>query len=404
MRIRSLKGLLAISICVGVVAFSALISQGNIYALTTDENKQTMDRAAVDKPSTTGFQDPLVTPAKMSLLAKQRLLNGIVSAGTRVIAVGIRGHIVYSDDKGKNWIQSKVPVSTDLTALYFSTADKGWAVGHDGVVLHSIDGGVSWVKQLDGIDVCRIMDEYYRTHPLSGDIDSAATERLQGDIQFLVNQGPVNPFLNVWFEDEFNGFIVGAFNLIFHTTDGGNTWEPWLDRTDNLYSLHLYSIRGVGKDIYIAGEQGLVLKLDRQARRFRELSTPYTGTYFGILGTPGGVIAFGMRGNIFQSRDQGVSWKKVETGFKDAVLGGTVTHDSRIILVTQAGNVMVSEDDGEIFTKINRDKGLGIPLHDVTLADGTTLILAGWLGIQLQQVQSIFAVAAPDEKPGFDSP
>ncbi len=32
----------------------------------------------------------------------------------------------------------------------FSHAAKGWAVGHDGVVLHTSDGGESWRMQLDG--------------------------------------------------------------------------------------------------------------------------------------------------------------------------------------------------------------------------------------------------------------
>ena len=35
--------------------------------------------------------------------------------------------------------------------------------------------------------------------------------------------------------------------------------------TDNPKSLHLYAVRGIGADVYIAGEQGLLLKLD--ARR-----------------------------------------------------------------------------------------------------------------------------------------
>ena len=45
-----------------------------------------------------------------------------------------------------------MPVSSDLFAVHFANASKGWAVGHDGVVLASSDGGQSWTKQLDGLE------------------------------------------------------------------------------------------------------------------------------------------------------------------------------------------------------------------------------------------------------------
>ena len=67
-----------------------------------------------------------------------------------VVGVGPRGHILRSSDRGKTWVQQPSPVSTDLLAVHFPSARQGWAVGHDGVVLHSADGGVSWKRVLDG--------------------------------------------------------------------------------------------------------------------------------------------------------------------------------------------------------------------------------------------------------------
>ena len=79
----------------------------------------------------------------ISSAAEEQLLD-ITSAGSRVIAAGERGVIVYSDDGGRSWTQAKVPVSETLTSLHFPTADHGWAVGHGGVILHSGDGGETW--------------------------------------------------------------------------------------------------------------------------------------------------------------------------------------------------------------------------------------------------------------------
>ena len=83
------------------------------------------------------FVDVLDQPATASPLAAQRVLQASAVAGKRLVAAGARGHIVYSDDRGATWQQAKVPVSADLTALHFVDARQGWAVGHEGVVLHT---------------------------------------------------------------------------------------------------------------------------------------------------------------------------------------------------------------------------------------------------------------------------
>ena len=90
------------------------------------------------------INDLLLLPAVKSPRATGSVLLDVTRAGQRLVAVGERGHVLYSDDNGQNWQQGAVPVSVTLTAVHFPGAQKGWAVGHDGVVLHSQDGGENW--------------------------------------------------------------------------------------------------------------------------------------------------------------------------------------------------------------------------------------------------------------------
>ena len=60
------------------------------------------------------FRDVLDTPASISATAPRGLVNGLARAGARVVAVGQRGHVLYSDDGGRSWTQAQVPVSSDL--------------------------------------------------------------------------------------------------------------------------------------------------------------------------------------------------------------------------------------------------------------------------------------------------
>ena len=95
-------------------------------------------------------EDVLVTPSVKAVKAKQSLLLDIAKAGERLVTVGARGHILYSDDNGGKWHQANVPVSVLLTSVAFPSVREGWAVGHSGVILHSSDSGENWKKQFDG--------------------------------------------------------------------------------------------------------------------------------------------------------------------------------------------------------------------------------------------------------------
>ena len=332
--------------------------------------------------SSQNFTDVLDQPAMTSTLAAQRLLQASAVAGKRWVAAGARGHIVYSDDLGASWHQAKVPVSADLTALHFANAREGWAVGHDGVVLHTRDSGASWELQLDGRRANALVLERVRNLPAS--TDPAVLEALKGEAERAAAEGPSRPFLDVWFANEREGFVVGAYNLIFHTSDGGHTWEPWVERTQNDRFYHLYGIRGSSDGVYIVGELGLALRLDPVSGRFIALQTPYEGSYFGLLTKPGLVLAYGMRGTAYRSRDGGQTWEAVDTGITASITASQVLPDGRLLLCSQAGDVLVSDDDGAHFHRVV----VKAPMSYTGVAvSGDAVILTGLRGVRVEHPQ-----------------
>lgn len=328
------------------------------------------------------FEEPVDLPAMRSPLAVRSPLVGIARAGDRLVAVGSRGHILVSDDAGKRWTQVPVPVSVDLTAVHFPTAQQGWAVGHAGVVLHSGDGGRTWEKRLDGKQAAALTLAAYEKRAADGDREAG---RVLDEARRLVAEGGVRPFLDVWFEDEKTGFVVGAYGLILRTTDGGRSWEPWLERVENPSAFHLYSVRGAGGEVFITGEQGLLLRLDQTAQRFLPLSAGYRGTFFGALVRPGSILVFGLRGNAFASADGGKSWVKSQTGIETGIEGGTVMPDGRIVLVSQAGQVIASSDGGRTFSAVKIAESM--PFASVAWAGGDTFALAGVRGVHVETLK-----------------
>lgn len=329
------------------------------------------------------YQDTIDTPARMSKLAERTLLSGIALAGKRLVAVGHRGHIIYSDDQGKAWTQSAAPVSVDLLAVNFPSDKNGWAVGHDGVVLHSADGGTTWVKQFDGRAAVQVMSTFYSDAQKNNPCE--LNKSLCQEVQRYLEQGPDKPFLDVWFENDTHGYIVGAFGLIFRTTDGGKSWVPLFDKIDNSKRYHLYAIKPIGSDLFICSEQGIVYKLDAKSGRFKEIQTPYIGTYFGITGKPGALLVYGMRGKVLRSGDGGASWKNIETRVPAGLTGAAVLEDGRIALVSQAGNILVSDDSGMTFKPLNIENPM--PASAITALDKNTLVVAGFRGAKLVSIK-----------------
>jgi len=326
----------------------------------------------------TGARDVLDTPALKSPLAQRTLVNGLARSGDRLVAVGQRGHVLLSDDQGKSWRQAEVPVSSDLVAVAFPSASHGWAVGHDGVVLRSTDAGASWTRVLDGRQAGALMVEHYKREAAAAG-DAARAAALLKEAERFAAQGAENPFLDIAFVDASTGYLVGAFGLIFRTTDAGASWQPLLHATDNPKALHLYAVRQVGNEIYIAGEQGLLLRLDRASGQFRAVELPYKGTLFGLSGNDRAVVVHGLRGTVLRSADAGHSWQPVNTGLQVGLTASSIDAQGRIVIVSQAGHVLVSRDDGASFALAKVDKPA--PAAAVAIVGPSTLVVGGPRGV-----------------------
>ena len=77
--------------------------------------------------------------------------------------VGQQGLIIYTADGGKTWKKQEVDTtgpgyrmddaSLDFKAVHFTNPNYGWAVGDEGLVAATDDGGKHWTLQRSG-DFC----------------------------------------------------------------------------------------------------------------------------------------------------------------------------------------------------------------------------------------------------------
>lgn len=353
---------------------------------------------AMSAPSVFALADIIETPSRPTTLAPEHLLNDADRAGKRIVAAGERGHIIYSDDQGETWEQAEVPVSATLTGVDFGTEQHGWAVGHSGVVLHSSDAGESWELQLTGIKAAELaiesrqeqIDEMEQKIEEAPEEEKADLEWALDDLLFSLENlqadldvGPVNPFLDVWFENENHGFVVGAYGMFLRTTDGGKTWKDWAPKIENPSSFHLNGItRITGGALVIVGEAGQIFVSVDGGDSWEKRESPYEGSLFGAIGTGqvNEILAFGLRGNMFLSTDLGRSWKIVPNEAGATLNDGAVADDGRITLVGNGGTVLMSTNGGESFRPYSRNDREGV--MDVVPVSGTNLLIVGEGGVK----------------------
>jgi photosystem II stability/assembly factor-like uncharacterized protein len=303
--------------------------------------------AALLVPVSAQTVDALDRPAVATHSGEHATLLDVTMAGSRIIAVGERGVVVYSDDQGRTWRQGAVPTSASLTRVRFATPSAGWAVGHSGVVLHTSDGGKTWTRQLDGRAAAQLALDAAQADAQKAGPSNAAARRTLAEAQRLVTDGPDKPFLDLLFESDKTGYVVGAYGLIFKTEDGGATWKSWMGHVDNPRGMHIYGIVEQGNTMYLAGEQGLFLKSADHGNKFTSIDTPYKGTFFTLTLLPTGeIILGGMKGNAYRSTDQGRNFKKVEVPVPVSISAATMMSDGTLLFANQGGMLLVSQDKG----------------------------------------------------------
>ena len=344
----------------------------------------TLAAAAAIAADATAWVDPATAPAEIRPFAAKSLLLDIVHTAGHFVAVGARGNVLLSDDGG-SWRQVEVPTRATLTAVTAVDAQV-WAVGHDGMILHSADGGEHWQIQ---------RKDPWQAGDAGGDPTKGA------------------PLLDVLFVDAQHGFAIGAYSLALQTSDGGQTWLPMTvaagaadgkgddeiedapaaDNGKQTFSAaelkvgqeatpHLNSIARTGSGaLLIVAERGSAFGSRDNGATWQRSQLPYDGSMFGVLGYEGDhVLAFGLRGHAYESTDLGAHWTKVETATELSLMGGAALDGGGAVIVGVNGIVLTRASAGEPL-RSHVEQSAGIIASVLPRGEKSALLLAGENGV-----------------------
>lgn len=190
------------------------------------------------------------------------------------LAVGLRENrpitlFMETTDGGKNWknIRNKVPTSF-YGPMYFLNDQKGYAAGLNNII-YTNDSGDSWQTQfsnLKAISGCRevIRDLTFKNATYGFAVGHCGLLLKTEDSKKWERQEKFtkNRLRNIVFTTPSEAYIVGDSNkepgVLYHTVDGGDTWETALTDAPDLHRITLTK-----KKIWLVGDNGTILSKSR---------------------------------------------------------------------------------------------------------------------------------------------
>ncbi len=247
-------------------------------------------------------------------------LFAIDFVGEEGLAVGSDGEVQSTTDGGKTWTKSKFPTTMALLGVDLDQ-ERGLVVGQGGVVFHKVPGGV-W-KQ----------------------VESGTTKRL------------------FWVESNSKGLAVavGEFGGVIISEDGGKSWRSlklnWLEiGTEGGVEPHLYSVF-VAEDetITMVGEFGLIMRSTDRGISWTIANKAEASLLAIEIGDDGKGFAVGQDGYALKTADAGQTWRALDIGSK-AILNGVHSAANGRVVVSAMREMMVSDDGGETWRALEDEK------------------------------------------------
>lgn len=161
------------------------------------------------------------------------------------------GTILHTTDGGENWAPQDCYYDLELNSVHFVDTDHGWAAGgfvdiygsrHSRVIEHTADGGANWSGQFSE-SYNRPLNSIYFTDTQNGWAvggSGAILHTTNGGGSWIEQQsGTYHDLKSVFFTDASTGWCVGGSGTVLHTSNGGGSWSPQDPGTnDDLEGVH----------------------------------------------------------------------------------------------------------------------------------------------------------------------
>ncbi|WP_170113121.1 YCF48-related protein [Ahniella affigens] len=248
----------------------------------------------------------LVRGKKVRRVYAGATISGLAAVGAEnAWAVGFDGKIVATRDGGSSWSVQTSGTNAWLNAVAFFDAKRGWAVGRRGTIVATRDGGLSWSVQ-----------------------DSRTTADLAA----------------VSFVDAESGWAVGVQGTILVTRDGGVSWSTQDSETYTALTAVAFADAENG---WAVGTGGTILATRDGGSSWSVQSSGTEEDFKGVAffdASRGWAV--GMNGTITATQDGGARWSAQASGTRNPFSSVAFADAKRVWAVASDGTIVATQDGG----------------------------------------------------------
>jgi photosystem II stability/assembly factor-like uncharacterized protein len=235
-----------------------------------------------------------------------------------------------------------------LLGVSFTDNNKGYAVGTNGLIRTTANGGTSWSPLTSGTS--RFLRDVYFSDATHGVIvgESGLILRTTDGVSWNPQtSGTTQHLVHVHFLDNNIGIVTGQGGVILRTIDGGITWTPQTSGTGvelpGAYQLD-------ANTAVVVGFSGTILRTINGGSLWSSVALAgFTSDlrsvhFFGATG-----VAVSIGGRILRSTNGGQSWNEVSSGTGNDLYAVKFA-DANSVYAIGTASVRVSKDGGNTWT------------------------------------------------------
>ena len=193
-------------------------------------------RALLDPNTSTNKPDPVATIDSILDLSVVDKNNGF--------AVGQNGLILATTNGGQTWNVQVIQVNYNLNGVSFVNPSIGWLVGDNGTIARTSSAGSSWTLLTSGTN--ENLNGVFARDQLTAWIvgDSGTILKTTNGVTYTpVSSGVTVNLRSIYFTTNLVGWVVGDNGVVLKTTNGGVNWISMSSGTSNsLNSVFFYDL------------------------------------------------------------------------------------------------------------------------------------------------------------------
>ena len=305
--------------------------------------------------------------------------TGWAVGGKEVDDVTEEGVILHTSDGGETWVVQKT-LPDQMTGVDFINENEGWAVGDNGIIRHTINGGQNWTAQTS--PMAGLLTSVYFIDENNGWIvnrdnwGEICHTTDGGNTWALQAESSLNPFNDVFFINPDKGWVVGMDSTIMRTEDGGQTWlkcnlhisnNPYLRSVQFIDELRGWTV-GTGGFILMSTDGGI---------SWQEIDTPFDDLLQSVYFTdPLNGWAVGTDGKILRTIDGGYTWFRQYSGVERGYLTAVCFTDPLNGWIAGEGGTIKRTSNGGFWNEpgVFHNKWLNLPILDNTETKDTITV------------------------------